>query len=124
MTNTLYDDVLSCVEDLDTKDYVIPLSIKEAELLLNEQNTVIQELHNESDMYKRRCEEIEKRIARIQKKKELNGIQISNATPKQTEATREKFVNLYHLKRIINHSVGINDLEANDSVVKILFKNE
>ena len=120
-TASLYDDVESCVQNCesDAKNTEVPLTSSEARTMLSKQETVIRDLQDEIEVYTNRSEELAKKIAALQAQK-----QDSHPTESTCdESTRQSLLWLYSLKRIIHHSVGISDIQANANTVNITFKN-
>ena len=113
-TNNLYSDVENCVKgcEEEIRNYQIPLSKKEAEAMLEKQDIVINDLQNEIASYKKRAEDIKKRISILQETRRNEGKQAEIVSVNQRESTKEKLLWLYSLKRIIGHSVGITEIQT------------
>ena len=122
-TNVLYEDVIACVNENENnaKSTVIPLSRKEAEIMLQKQDLVINDLQSEIGYYQRMSENISSEIVALQEKNRQLDKQPAQITLKERESTRDSLLWLYSLKRIVNHTVGIQDISSENSIVQVQF---
>lgn len=122
-TNMLYDDVMTCVSgcETDIQNSVIPLSKKEAEIMLEKQDIVIDGLQKEIQCYQQRSRELAAKIEGLRKK---NNTPPSEpvVTFEERETTKNTLLWLYSLKRIVGHSVGISDIVTTENGVDVTTK--
>ena len=121
----LYNDVKLSVEgcDSDIRNTMIPLSEKEAEVILAKQNATIASLKAEKGTYEKRCQELETRLQTLQAENKAKGIPSPLATLECRAATHKSLLWLYSLKRIMRHSFGLFDIQSEGKNTNITFED-
>lgn len=125
-TDKLYEQVEVFVEscESDIKNSIVPLSVKEAQGILDKQYMVMKDLQQEVTEYQTRAEELKEKIALLQKRNEEMGTQPAPVNSADRESIHQSLLWLYSLKRIINHSIGIMEIQARDTMVRVTFVGE
>ena len=125
-TDKLYEQVEVFVEscESDIKNSIVPLSVKEAQGILDKQYVVMKDLQQEVAEYQTRTEELKEKIALLQKRNEEMGTQPAPVNSADRESIHQSLLWLYSLKRIINHSIGIMEIQAIDTMVRVTFVGE
>ena len=122
-TDKLYEQVEVFVEscESDIKNSVVPLTIKEAQAILDKQDIVIKDLQREVAEYNIRTEELKEKIALLQKRNEEMGKEATPVNSADRDSIHQSLLWLYSLKRIVNHSIGIVEIQAGDTMVRVTF---
>ena len=122
-TDKLYEQVEVFVEscESDIKNSVVPLTIKEAQAILDKQDIVIKDLQREVAEYNTRTEELKEKIALLQKRNEEMGKEATPVNSADRDSIHQSLLWLYSLKRIVNHSIGIVEIQAGDTMVRVTF---
>ena len=122
-TDKLYEQVEVFVEscESDIKNSVVPLTIKEAQAILDKQDIVIKDLQREVMEYNTRTEELKEKIALLQKRNEEMGKETTPVNSADRDSIHQSLLWLYSLKRIVNHSIGIVEIQAGDTMVRVTF---
>lgn len=107
----------------DIQNTVIPLSEKEAEVILAKQNATITSLTAEKATYERRCQELEARLQNLQAENEAKGIPSPLVNLDDRAATHKSLLWLYSLKRIMRHSFGLFDIQSEGKHIKMTFED-
>lgn len=125
-TDKLYEQVEVFVEscESDIKNSIVPLSVKEAQGILDKQYVVMKDLQQEVAEYQTRAEELKEKISVLQKRNEEMGNQPAPVNSADRESIHQSLLWLYSLKRIINHSIGIMEIQARDTMVRVTFVGE
>ena len=126
ITDSLFQEVKSCVEDCksDVKNTVVPLSSAEAMMILSKQNQVLKELNDQILIYQKRADDLRKKIEQLQEKRRLNGENPDPAILQESESTRKNLQWLYCLRRILANTIGIDEMKTENGVVIVVFKNK
>ena len=122
LVTSLYDEVKQSEENCgsDIQNAVIPLSEKEADVLIGKQQSTIASLIAEKKTYESRCKELETRLSQLEEETKEQGVPSPLIDLEQRASIHKSLLWLYSLKRIMRHSFGIFDVqsEGNQTIMK------
>lgn len=117
---SLYEEVKQSEENCGSDiQNTIPLSEKEAEVLIAKQQSTIASLMAEKKTYEASCKDLGMRLSQLEETKE-QGVPSPLVDLEQRASVHKSLLWLYSLKRIMRHSLGIFDVqsEGNQTIMK------
>ena len=118
---SLYEEVKQSEENCGSDiQNTIPLSEKEAEVLIAKQQSTIASLMAEKKTYEASCKDLGMRLSQLEEETKEQGVPSPLVDLEQRASVHKSLLWLYSLKRIMRHSLGIFDVqsEGNQTIMK------
>ena len=125
LVTSLYEEVKQSVENNESAihNMVIPLFAKEADMLIKKQESLIASLTTEKESYEGRCKGLEMRLSQLEEETKEQGVPSPLMELEQRASVHKSLLWLYSLKRIMQHSFGIRDVQSEGNQITMKFDN-
>ena len=118
---SLYEEVKQSEENCGSDiQNTIPLSEKEAEVLIAKQQSTIASLMAEKKTYEASSKDLGMRLSQLEEETKGQGVPSPLVDLEQRASVHKSLLWLYSLKRIMRHSLGIIDVQSdgNQTIMK------